>query len=630
MSVTYKAILVGNSEFPEDPHELLKLNGPVNDVELLKRALCDSDKGLFEENNITTLINKTSGEILLALDQFFAGLTNKDQALFYYSGHGVQDRMSRLFLCAKNSRKDSLISTTVSDHTLNILFENCPSNKHIIILDCCHSGGFKGGDLPQSLQGEGRFVLTSSSSMELSSDTSSPDSPSPFTKYLSEALLTENIDVNDDGYVSINEVYEYIFPKIYQESKQRPQRKFGDTSGDLPLCKRKKIYNPNPTPKDTDNDGGTMNIGTGKPRLNVSEQKIDHLGVGSDEKLPDEIIDVFNEGSGKLDWTATCNGDWIEVENHGTYIKLKLSPKTGMNRASIRIIDKNGGGSKTIRVAVEKLKELAPIWSEPEITNKNIEKPEKNILEDEQQIAPIKLLATFQDVKMRHVNQAKSIVDNSEQSGTIQVFSDRIEFVGNFKIIIKDIDILDYYPQDINPGFTFNYMGISGTYDGVKQLMYFYNFSWFGAGQTWKMAEQIYALIKNKQLTVNNNFKTHINANQPPPQSESPPPQNNIYMPGSWNIYIYQFGQQISYLNLYFNMGGALNGTQQSVDGYSQISGTWGYNPHTKLLTYNVMVSLVNGAVPDHGSVSLQIEPNGNISGTDLIGRKWALQKTGN
>ncbi|MBP0904214.1 caspase domain-containing protein [Mariniflexile gromovii] len=613
MSVTYKAILVGNSEFPEDPHELLKLNGPENDVKLLKQALCNPDKGLFEEDNVTTLINKTSGEILLALDQFFANLTNKDQVLFYYSGHGVQDRMSRLFLCAKNSKKDSLISTTVPDYTLNILFENCQSNKHIIILDCCHSGGFKGGDLPQSLQGEGRFVLTSSSSVELSSDTDAPDSPSPFTKYLSEALLTDSIDANDDGYVSINEVYEYIFPKIYEESKQRPQRKFGDTSGDLPLCKRKISLPINPIKKKGEHR--TMNLGDGNPRLNVSEQRIDLLGVERDEKLLDEIVDVFNEGSGDLDWTATCNCDWIEIEKHETYLKLKLSPKEGMNRGSISVKDKNGGGSKTIRVVVEKLKKPAPKPPIPEPNNPST--------------LP-KLLATFQDVKMRHVNQAKSIVDNSEQSGVLQVFSDRIEFAGNFKITIKDIDLLDYYPQDINPGFTFNYMGISGNYDGVEQLMYFYNFSWFGAGQTWKMAEQIHAFIQNKQLKVTNNFKTHINTSPPTQQAPPPPKQNSIYMPGSWNIYIYQFGQQIAYLNLYFNVGGALSGTQQSIDGFSQISGTWGYNAFNNLLTYSVMVTLMNGSVPDQGSVSLHTEPNGNITGTDLLGRQWALQKIGN
>lgn len=632
MDTTYKAILIGNNEFPEDPHGLPKLYGPANDIKILKEALCNPEKGLFEEKNITTLLNATSGEILSALEQFFKSLKYTDQSLFYYSGHGLQDRMSRLYLCAKNSKKDSLISTTISDNALNVLLESCQTRKHILIFDCCHSGGFKGGDLPQSLQGEGRFVITSSTSEELTADTNNPDGPSPFTKYLHEALLSEGIDQNQDGYVSVNEVYEYIFPRIYKETKQRPQRKFGDTSGDLPLCKRKVLVQSPLKQEKVENK--TMNLGSGKPKLNVSEQRIDHLAVKADENLLDEIIDVFNEGSGELDWEATCDCDWIAVEAHDTYIKLKLTPKVGMNRGSIRVRDKSGGGSKTIRVTVEKLEPLLVKVEKEKAAERR--KQEQRVLSDDSSAHPTKLLV-FKDVKMRHINQAKAVVDNSEQSGVVEVFSNRIEFVGDVKITIKNIDILDYYPQEINPGYTYNYMGVSGNYDGVKKMMYFYVFSWFGAGQTWKMAEQIYGLIKNKKLMVEPNFTTHIdnppnqnsNPNTQPPENPSPP-QNNIYMPGAWNIYIYQFGQQISYLNLYFNVGGALSGTQQSVDGFSQISGTWGYNPYNKLLSYNVMVSLFSGTVPDSGSVSLQMDANGNVSGTDLLGRQWTLQKTGN
>ena len=47
-------------------------------------------------------------------------------------------------------------------------------------------------------------------------------------------------------------------------------------------------------------------------------------------------------------------------------------------------------------------------------------------------------------------------------------------------------------------------------------------------------------------------------------------------------------------------------------------------------MSYNVMVSLFSGTVPDSGSVSLQMDANGNVSGTDLLGRQWTLQKTGN
>jgi hypothetical protein len=48
----YRALLIGNSTFPEDPHNLFDLNGPVNDIALLREALVDAMEKTLQEAGV--------------------------------------------------------------------------------------------------------------------------------------------------------------------------------------------------------------------------------------------------------------------------------------------------------------------------------------------------------------------------------------------------------------------------------------------------------------------------------------------------------------------------------------------------------------------------------------------------
>ncbi|MDQ6949615.1 MAG: caspase family protein, partial [Actinomycetota bacterium] len=87
--LTYKALLVGNSTFPSDPHNLQSLEGPVNDIAVLRDALTDTEVGLFEPTAVRMLPERTMSEILIELETFFGSATRDDRLLLYYSGHGL-------------------------------------------------------------------------------------------------------------------------------------------------------------------------------------------------------------------------------------------------------------------------------------------------------------------------------------------------------------------------------------------------------------------------------------------------------------------------------------------------------------------------------------------------------------
>jgi ribosomal protein L7/L12 len=344
----YRALLIGNSTFPDDRHNLFELKGPVNDLPLLRAALTDPDVGLFEPANVRSLPERSKLEITTAIEDLFNSAGPADTVLLYYSGHGRINEFDNLFLCARDTRTDRLVSTGISDAEVDAMMRSSSARRFVVILDCCHSGAFKsGGGVPTKLRGSGRFLITSSRESELSRDAERQHETSAFTRHLVDGLR-DAADHNGDGFVSVNEIYDHVHAKLQEDTQQIPQRHFGKTIGDVALARRLAGVKVEPAPAPASGE---------RPRLSVSPAKIDLHDVQPDEELPVEIIDVFNEGGGDLDWTASANVPWITIVEHDTYAELTLKPGCGRNRGVVRIRDSGQGGSQIVRVFVHVLED---------------------------------------------------------------------------------------------------------------------------------------------------------------------------------------------------------------------------------------------------------------------------------
>jgi len=356
MASAYKALLISNSEFPEDPHNLFPLQGPVNDSPLLRDALTDRDLGLFDLAEVRLLPERSKRDVMTAVEGFFRAAERDDQLLLYYSGHGFPDINANLYLCARDTTTSSLVATGVSDGEINAIINLSPARAVIVILDCCYSGAFKGA-VPTGLKGEGRFVITSSRRGQLASDAELVTGASPFTGYLVEALRLGTLDANGDGYVALNDLYDYVLQQL-QPTGQIPQRHFDHAVGDVILARAR--------PHGTQ----TLPPASGRPVLSISTDEIDLDDIGPDEILPAEIVDVFNLGGGELDWTVTTEADWIDLEPQTGFFRLTMHPRLGANRANVLVRDRHQGGSQTLRVRVLVREEPAApklALSEPEI-----------------------------------------------------------------------------------------------------------------------------------------------------------------------------------------------------------------------------------------------------------------------
>jgi hypothetical protein len=151
----YRALLIGNSTFPGDPHNLPDLEGPRNDPALLREALCDHRYGLFRTDSVRLVQERTMVEVLHAIEAFFRGATKDDALLLYYSGHGQLDLSNELFLCTRDTVADHLIATAVSASQVNRIIDQSAAAATVILIDCCHAGAFKGGNIPSIWPGKG-------------------------------------------------------------------------------------------------------------------------------------------------------------------------------------------------------------------------------------------------------------------------------------------------------------------------------------------------------------------------------------------------------------------------------------------------------------------------------------------
>jgi len=223
------ALLIGVSEYPSG--DLNPLRNAVNDANAMQRILDNPELGDFDD--IKVLENPTKEMMEIEIEKLFPSFKPKnlkDLLLFYFSGHGIRDDEGKLYLAAHNTQKQYPRATAVASSFLHDLMNKCNSKRQVVILDCCYSAAFTQGltakdagtiDIKQQLGGEGRAILTSSTSTQYSFEQDNTEL-SIYTHYLIEGIETGEADKNQDGKLSVDELHQYAKEKV---QKNKPQMK---------------------------------------------------------------------------------------------------------------------------------------------------------------------------------------------------------------------------------------------------------------------------------------------------------------------------------------------------------------------------------------------------------------------
>lgn len=234
-SCRYRALLIGNSHYPDDADNLPDLKGPINDVSALGRVISQESISLFSPADVKLLTDRQSYEISAGLEELLTTAKRDDVLLIYYSGHGITADNGSLLLCARNSRLDRRLTTTVSAETITRMTDQSAAAITIIILDCCYAGAFKNGDVATELAGRGRYVLAATRSRERARDAEHGTGFSRFTGHLLRGLQGA-AGRPGASYVTVSDLYQYLCSGMAKDGPSVPQRRF-DGDGDPALAR---------------------------------------------------------------------------------------------------------------------------------------------------------------------------------------------------------------------------------------------------------------------------------------------------------------------------------------------------------------------------------------------------------
>jgi hypothetical protein len=267
-----KALIVANDEYEQEG--LRHLLAPAADAEALARVLGDRLIGDFA---VQVMRNEPAHVIQAQIEELFTESRSEDVLLLHFSCHGLKSESGELFFAAANTRPNRLGSTAVPADFVQRCMRSSRSRSIVLLLDCCYGGAFsKGvtvraagdanvlssfpqdrlGGFPQDSSGggRGRAVITASSAMEYAfegdqlAEDHSPG-PSVFTNALVEGLATGEADRDQDGWVSLGELYDYVFDKVRERNPHQTPSRDVEMQGELYIARRSHpVTTPAPLP----------------------------------------------------------------------------------------------------------------------------------------------------------------------------------------------------------------------------------------------------------------------------------------------------------------------------------------------------------------------------------------------
>ena len=238
------AILIGSSEFPQEP-SLTALRCPKNDVEGLAAILTSPDFGLFTEPRV--FVNESHGDVTRAVNRLFKTARWDDQILVYYSGHGILDNEGHLHLTMSDTEVDALEATAMPVEFLRRLFNNHKCKRVALILDCCYSGAvskdlLKSGVNDQLQLMRGIYILTASTASQPAREKDG-DRYSLLTKHIINGISQGDADDDQDGFVSMEDLFNYVTSRVPNEAPQHPVKyELGVQGHQLFIARSFKIF----------------------------------------------------------------------------------------------------------------------------------------------------------------------------------------------------------------------------------------------------------------------------------------------------------------------------------------------------------------------------------------------------
>jgi molecular chaperone DnaK len=199
------------------------------DAQHLEEVLSNPHIGGFA---VETLLDSNQRNVMRALESFFRRGQTDDLLLLHLSVHGWKDSWGQLHFVVRDTEKDSVGATAIPASFVNTCMLQSGCRRVVLMLDCCYSGAFSTAmwrrssspphvDVSEPFSGTGRVVLTASTALQYAHEVQQDvctsrlqSKPSVFTSAVVDGLRDGAADLDQDGLVSVNELYEYVSATI--------------------------------------------------------------------------------------------------------------------------------------------------------------------------------------------------------------------------------------------------------------------------------------------------------------------------------------------------------------------------------------------------------------------------------
>ncbi|MEV8089577.1 caspase, EACC1-associated type [Streptomyces nigra] len=268
MTDTRHALIIANERY--DDRALKQLKAPGHDADALAEVLGDPQIGDFD---VDVVSNQPSYVLRRRIEHFFSDRRRDDTLVVHFSCHGIKSESGELYFAASDTEPLLLEATAVPAQFVRRCMSRSRAGRTVLFLDCCYGGAFSRsssgvrstGDVnvldsfatEKPAGGRGWAVITASSSMEyaveggdLTEDTA--PRPSVFTGAVVQGLDTGEADLDADGEISLDDLYDYVYDRVRGQNPHQTPGKTVEMQGDLHLAhsrrRRQVVIAPEPIP----------------------------------------------------------------------------------------------------------------------------------------------------------------------------------------------------------------------------------------------------------------------------------------------------------------------------------------------------------------------------------------------
>jgi len=214
------------------------LDNPVKDAQNIYRAL--TENYTFEPQNVHLLKNPKRSEIIKELDMLRGMITESDNLLIFYAGHGFWDEDGEIGYWLPSDATTGTTADWFRNSTLVDYLQAIHSRHTLLITDACFAGSIfnaRSISLDKELVYDRIYEIPSRKAMTSGAMTEVPDK-SAFVKY-----LIQRLEDNRETYLSSEELFSSFRMAVISNSSVLPQygeiQNVGNQGGDFIFLKRK-------------------------------------------------------------------------------------------------------------------------------------------------------------------------------------------------------------------------------------------------------------------------------------------------------------------------------------------------------------------------------------------------------